>query len=303
MYESCDPWYEDDVVASTFGRVLIMAHILDPLAKTALWAASMRARENARVDRLFSDPLAALLAGDEGLEIMREFEGNVQKGVEDPALAVRTRFLDDELIRLSQAGIRQFVFPAAGMDARAFRLTWPGDAIIFELDRLALLQLKDDLIARTGASTTCKRIAIGVDLLNHWTAPLQAAGFDPAKATVWLVEGLLYFLDVEERDTIVREISSLSAHGSWFLADYVSHSTLASPDMREWRERMVQQGHPWKSGCDNPEQFMVPFGWNVRVIPYGQPSADYGRWQDAVIAPGTTATRGRYLIVSHLSKR
>ncbi|MGH7881626.1 MAG: class I SAM-dependent methyltransferase, partial [Candidatus Dormibacteraceae bacterium] len=104
-----------------------MTDLLDPLAKTALWTASMRAREHNRSDRLFSDPLAQMLAGDEGLQIMQQFEGDVQQGLEDPALAVRTRFFDDELARLAGIGIRQFVLVAAGMDTRAFRLSWQND--------------------------------------------------------------------------------------------------------------------------------------------------------------------------------
>src|SRR5579859_5914804 len=104
--------------------------VFDPLAKTALWTASMRARETDREDRLFADPLAALLAGDEGPQIMRRFEGNVQKGVEDPVLAVRTKFLDDEIAAFAAAGVHQFAFVAAGMDTRAFRLAWPTGSVV-----------------------------------------------------------------------------------------------------------------------------------------------------------------------------
>jgi len=91
---------------------------LDPLARTALWTASMRAREHAREDRLFEEPLARLLATEQGPQIMRGFEGEVQQGVEDPALAVRTRFFDEAVRRAVGAGVRQFVLVAAGMDTR-----------------------------------------------------------------------------------------------------------------------------------------------------------------------------------------
>jgi O-methyltransferase involved in polyketide biosynthesis len=36
--------------------------MIDPVAGTARWTAAMRAEESARPDRLFDDPLAALLA-------------------------------------------------------------------------------------------------------------------------------------------------------------------------------------------------------------------------------------------------
>jgi O-methyltransferase involved in polyketide biosynthesis len=39
---------------------------LDPVARTARWTAAERARESARPDRLFEDPLAEVLAGEPG---------------------------------------------------------------------------------------------------------------------------------------------------------------------------------------------------------------------------------------------
>lgn len=274
--------------------------VLDPLAKTALWTASMRARETARADCLFTDPLAALLAGDEGPQIMGRFEDNVQKGVEDPVLAVRTKFLDDEIAALAASGVRQFAFVAAGMDTRAFRLPWPTGSEVFELDRPALLQLKDERISQVGAKPKARRISLGVDLLADWTTPLRSAGFNPKRPTAWLVEGLLYFLDSAERDRLLRELTELSAPGSKFMADYVSASSLQGAAMLAWRERMAAQGHPWRSGCDEPEQLMRDFGWSAKTTVYGEPKADYGRWAHAVVAPGVTATRGRYLIVASL---
>src|SRR5438270_4247551 len=136
--------------------VLCMRESLDPLARTALWTASMRAREHSRADRLFEEPLAGLLAGCEGPQIMRGFEGQVQRGVEDPALAVRTRFLDDRMQRAAKEdGVRQFVLVAAGMDTRAFRLDWPEGTLFYELDRPALLDLKKSLLDGAKAAPSC----------------------------------------------------------------------------------------------------------------------------------------------------
>lgn len=271
---------------------------LDPLAKTALWTASMRAREHRRADRLFSDPLAETFAGEEGPRIMSQFEDQVQAGTEDPALAVRTRFLDDQLVRLNAEGMRQFVFVAVGMDSRAFRLTWSPDTLVYELDRPALLSLKEDLVRGLHAPATVTRVPLGVDLLGDWTGPLLASGFDPRRPACWLVEGLLYFLEPSERDVLLRRLSDLAAPGSRLLADYVGQTVLESPGMAAWRARMADQGHPWKSGSDRPEEIFGPLGWTTRVSAYGDPDVDYGRWSDAAVAPGMSGTRGRYLVMA-----
>ena len=42
------------------------------------------------------------------------------------SIAVRTRFFDDYLLAAASSGCRQVVLLAAGLDARAFRLRWPG---------------------------------------------------------------------------------------------------------------------------------------------------------------------------------
>jgi methyltransferase (TIGR00027 family) len=271
---------------------------LDPLARTALWTASMRAREHAREDRLFEEPLAQLLATEQGPRIMRGFEGEVQQGVEDPALAVRTRFFDDAIGCAVAAGVRQFVFVAAGMDTRAYRLVWPAASVVFELDRPALLDLKYALVDGSGAQAGCHLRPIGVDLLQDWTTPLVDAGFAPAEPALWLVEGLLYFLSTHERDQLLKEITSLSAPGSYLLADYVTQTSLDSPAMEAWRTKMAASGHPWKSGSDDPESLFASMGWRATVSAYGSPAADYGRWAAATIAPGVTATRGRYLVTA-----
>lgn len=262
----------------------------------------MRAREHARSDRLFDEPLASLLATEDGPKIMRGFEGEVQRGIEDPALAVRTRFFDDEMTAAARGGVRQFVLVAAGMDTRGHRLAWPESTVLFELDRSALLELKASLLAEVAAAPVCTIRPVGVDLLGDWTTALVAAGFRQAEPTLWLVEGLFYFLSAHERNTLVKEITVLSAAGSRLLADYVTQTSLDGPGMRVWREKMAASGHPWKSGCDDPEGLLGAQGWSTYVSAYGSPEADYGRWAHTVIEPGVTATRGRYLISAVLDR-
>src|SRR3954469_6607620 len=65
----------------------------DTLAATARWTAATRGRESARPDRLFTDPWAALLAGDEGNAWLERFSAG-QSGSGD-FLTIRTRFFDD----------------------------------------------------------------------------------------------------------------------------------------------------------------------------------------------------------------
>ncbi|MET8682532.1 class I SAM-dependent methyltransferase, partial [Streptomyces sp. NPDC004647] len=141
-------------------------------------------------------------------------------------------------------------------------------------------------------------VPLGVDLLADWTGPLLGSGFDPQQPTCWLVEGLLYFLEPHERDVLLHRLTDLSAAGSRLLADYVGQTILDSPGMAAWRARMAEQGHPWKSGSDRPEEVFAPLGWEIQVSAGGDPDAGYGRWPDAAVAPGMLETRGPYLVIA-----
>ena len=94
----------------------------ETLISTACWIAAVRARESERADRLFYDPWAIQLAGEEG-QAWRELTTG-GKDESEVGLAIRTRFFDDFLLYVTwEHAVRQVVIAAAGMDTRAFRLT------------------------------------------------------------------------------------------------------------------------------------------------------------------------------------
>jgi methyltransferase (TIGR00027 family) len=113
----------------------------DALIMTAKVTAARRAAESRRPDRVFEDPLAAVLAGEEGFAWMAEWR-LPGTPAENPTIGARTRFFDDLVIGAVGGGTRQVVLVGAGMDTRAFRLALPAEAVVFELDQEALLAEK-----------------------------------------------------------------------------------------------------------------------------------------------------------------
>ena len=63
---------------------------------------------------------------------------------------MRTRFLDDLLLDACAGGTRQVVIFGAGLDARAFRLSWPEGVRLFELDMPGVLEFKDEVVRAKG---------------------------------------------------------------------------------------------------------------------------------------------------------
>src|SRR5438093_11635529 len=106
---------------------------MTPVGLTSQWIAAARALETESENPLFSDPFARELAGEAGfklLAITREVAGTAALKGPDPYLSVRTRFLDDALLRaVRDRGLSQVAILAAGMDTRAFRPQWPARAV------------------------------------------------------------------------------------------------------------------------------------------------------------------------------
>jgi methyltransferase (TIGR00027 family) len=198
-------------------------------------------------------------------------------------LAIRTRFLDDLAQRAADDGIRQVVVLAAGMDARAFRLAWPARTTLYELDHRELLEDKEAILVRARAQAACRRVPVAVDLRRDWTAALLAAGFAVDERSLWLAEGLLYYLTQPVVDRVLRLASRLAVPGSMLGADLVSAAFLTSEWTKPALAVLARQGFAWLSGTDEPEALVAEHGWVATVRQPGEAGASYDRWPWPVV--------------------
>ena len=210
------------------------------VANTGLLVAAIRADESRRPDRLFTDPFADRLAGETGRRLLAEA---VAEAGDRPTrqIVVRTRFWDEALLRATRS-VRQVVVLAAGMDARAYRLSWPAGTTVYELDQPEVIAAK--AAALEGEQALCTRVAVGVDLTGDWTAALRANGFDDRRPTVWLAEGLLQYLDEAAVGTVFERVDALSAAGSVLLYDIVGKTLLDAQLLAAVRQSMARNGAP-----------------------------------------------------------
>lgn len=151
------------------------------------------------------------------------------------------------------AGIQQVVLLAAGMDTRAFRLRVQADTRVFEVDKEDLFRVKEPILDAAGARAPCDRRVVAVDLETpHWEDTLLAAGFDSLQRTVWILEGLLYYIPEEAVQTVLEKVSALSAPGSRVVADMVNQDFMMSSATAGHRQDMAQRGAPWLFGHNDP---------------------------------------------------
>lgn len=235
-----------------------MTEVITKHSFTGRMCAASRAEESERPRSLFTDPLGRFLAGSSGMT----------HPMGDWILVPRTRFGDDFLVRkYSESKCRQLVLLGAGMDARAYRRFSPTpdsspsnlialpELSVFEIDQPTTFDVKEPLLEslrKKGlAELTVKaRYPIGVDFNDKkksWVGELSRSGFDPSVPTVWLLEGLVYYLPDTKADPVVtqlfKDIGTLSAPGSGVFHDSITQSYSL--------QGIAPGGAPFISGSDD----------------------------------------------------
>jgi methyltransferase (TIGR00027 family) len=254
---------------------------MPPVSTTAIGVAAIRAAEAARPDALFSDPFADSFLRAAGTLWSPTTAPELQNRVAAVItwVRVRTRFLDDLLLDACARGCGQVVTLGAGLDARAFRLAWPAGVRCFELDLQEILAFKERVVRDAGHVAACERIVVPTDLAGDWAHDLERAGFDAAKPSAWLAEGLLVYLPDATRDAVVDTLSAMSVPGSRF------GLTLASAEQRP-EPRATPPAVPSRPGdymalwqSEPPadvEEWLGSRGWNVDVFDAYERAATYG---------------------------
>jgi methyltransferase (TIGR00027 family) len=189
-------------------------------------------------------------------------------------MAVRTKFFDEFFIDATNAGIKQAVILASGLDARAYRLPWPVGTTVYEIDQPQVIEFKSRTLAELGAQPTANRRTVAIDLRDDWPAALRSEGFDPDQPSAWSAEGLLGYLPPDAQDRLLDNITALSAPGSRIATD--SGPTRDPAHEERIKERFRTVSERWrKHGLDLDMTQLVYFGDRNEAAVY---LSDHG-WQ------------------------
>jgi methyltransferase (TIGR00027 family) len=252
---------------------------------TATMVAAARAVAT-RADRpLINDPFAEPLVRAVGVDLLVRLASgelnptdlnDVQDGATGSAgamsrmadnMAVRTKFFDEFFLDATKAGIKQAVILASGLDARAYRLPWPAQTVVYEVDQPQVIEFKSRTLGELGATPTADRRVVAVDLRDDWPTALRTAGFDPAQPTAWSAEGLLGYLPPEAQDRLLDTITELSAPGSRLATESAPNPEPGDED--KLRERMQSISERWRAhGFDLDMAGLVYFGDRNEAAPY-----------------------------------
>ncbi|GAB4814181.1 hypothetical protein N2152v2_001227 [Parachlorella kessleri] len=163
----------------------------------------------------------------------------------------------------------QVVMLGAGLDTRPWRLHLGHDISWFEVDLPDMAAFKRDSMERAGlaaeapADCNADLLASGASAVNGqnpavragfplrvaswaavaadlgeegWVPQLEACGFDPGLPTIWVAEGLLYYLPQAAMDRLLHEVTTVTKQaglGAAILTSPNPAAILASSMLRE----------------------------------------------------------------------
>jgi methyltransferase (TIGR00027 family) len=232
------------------------------VSDTAFWVAHYRAIESEKKDALFRDPYARLLTGEHGKRISSSMK-SIGRGAYW-SVTVRTRLIDDYILKYINQGYKTIINLGAGLDTRPYRLSLPSDIQWIEIDFPAIVDLKNERLK--DQEPKCQLERIGLDLSNHAE---RKKLFDElnqriAPALV-LTEGVIPYLTEASVTELANDIKEQSCFKLWITEYY-------SPGAYRWYQsekfKRLLGDSPFQFFPSNWFSFFENHGWTQKEIKY-----------------------------------
>jgi len=221
-------------------------------SRTARGAAAHRAAHQIlEQGRIFFDPLALRILGEDAGTIAREAEQRPSGRALRIFIAARTRFAEDALAAAIERGVRQVVVLGAGLDTYAYRSRLPDGVRIFEVDHPATQAWKRQRLREAEIPIPGSLTFAPIDFERQTLGEgLAAAGFDVGLRSFFTWLGVVPYLSEDAVWATLRFIASLR-NGAHVVFDYSDPPEALSGEARashdERAARVAGLGEAWKS--------------------------------------------------------
>jgi methyltransferase (TIGR00027 family) len=218
-------------------------------SKTALGVAIRRAAHQLTDHPpVLDDPIAVRLVGGDFADKMERAMHPVGRDAR-AYMAVRSRYVEEQLAEFVARGGTQYVVLGAGLDTFAYRNPYPA-LRVWEADLAASQKAKRRMLARAGIATPETLTYAALDLEHHTLAEdLARAGLDARKSAFFGWMGVTPYLTLEAFRATLRTIAKLPA-GSGVGFDYtVSPERLNAVGRVAFErvaERVAAAGEPFR---------------------------------------------------------
>lgn len=191
----------------------------------------------------------------------------------------RKRYLDDQLLEATAAGIEAVVILGAGLDDRAYRLPELARTQVFEVDLPENIDIKRALLHKVYGEVPGHVTLVPVDFeTQDLVDTLAANGYDATERTFFAWEGVTPYLT---EDGVRATLSSLARtpSGSRLVFTHIPQDFLDGKAFYGsealYQQYKVKRGL-WRFGLD-PDQvpdFLAEYGWRVVEQPTSRQFAD-----------------------------
>lgn len=169
-------------------------------------------------------------------------------------MQLRTRALDDILLRFAREGGRQVVLLGAGYDCRARRFAEQlGETRVFEVDHPAT-QAKKIAFASGHRSAAVSYVDWDFEHRGTHGLPLalRAHGLSASERTLTIWEGVTMYLREESVNETVRAVAAYSGPESWLAMTYLDRRAIHAPegDARLTATLVSRVGEPYRFGFE-----------------------------------------------------
>lgn len=193
------------------------------------------------------------------------------KGSYEYAIA-RTKYIDAVFSQALADGFAQILLFGAGFDTRALR--FQGEARqtrIFELDAPATQQAKIGQYQKRHLSIPSNLVFVPIDFdKESLTVKLDQAGFKRDARSLFILEGVLMYLQPQSIDQTFQTIRELAGAGSEVVFDYIYASVLRREGTyygeKGFADAVAKAGEQWRFGIEKGEvrQFLSRYGLELR---------------------------------------
>ncbi|MCW4013214.1 MAG: SAM-dependent methyltransferase [Candidatus Bathyarchaeota archaeon] len=177
------------------------------------------------------------------------------KGAYEYVIA-RTKYIDAVFDQAVSDGVEQVLIFGAGFDSRSIRLL-PNDSPVkvFEVDAPVTQQAKMNRLEEIGIGLPENTVYVGVDFNKE--APEQRLvenGFQYGKHCLFILEGLLMYLDEDAVDETMNLIKRINGPESRIVFDYIYSSVLRHEEKHygdeDLHKNVEDVGEPWGFGVE-----------------------------------------------------
>jgi len=199
------------------------------ISQTAMLIASLRAlacyEENPRIHG--DDYMAELFLPDDKRIPLKsaEYRSVIKKAIPEGLyeyVIARSKYFDELFLQYLTQQIPQIVFLGAGFDSRAYRFHKQiSSSLIYEVDTPATQKMKLHILKSNEVKIHNNVIYVANDLeKNELFQKLNHAGFQSSLQTLYILEGVIFYLAPKSVDSMFSLLRQHSSTGSILSFDY-----------------------------------------------------------------------------------